>query len=320
MAFIGCGPVGGILGAHLLQAGHDVTAIDICKEHLDAMLEMGLVIEGVRSFTAPVEKVFYSVQEALASGTKFDIVFVCVKAPVIQHVIDAVPDLLTPDGTGASMQNGLDTERLLVEKLGPERALRGVINYAGNVTAMGVIDMTFFNPPNFVGAAVAGTAAAEERARRVAELLSGADLATEFSDNVIQHVWQKVIRNAGLMPVSALNGQNMAQVMASAPSLFLVERLLEESLAVAEKLGYSFPADFFDSTLTYYRNAGHHMPSMWIDIQQGLHTEISVLNGAIADYGDQQGVPTPYSRALANLVAGIDELAAIRRREGKQQD
>ena len=219
--------------------------------------------------------------------------------------------------TCVSCQNGLDTERMLIEKLGPERALRGVVNYAGNVTAMGVIDMTFFNPPNFIGAAVAGNGAAEDRARTVVELFNSSDLETRFSENVIQHVWEKVIRNAGLMPVSALNGQNMAQVMASKPSLFLVERLLEESLAVAEKLGYTFDDDFFDSTLAYYRNAGHHMPSMWIDIQQGLHTEISVLNGAIADYGDQQGVPTPYSRALANLVDGIDELAAIKRREGK---
>jgi len=57
IAIIGAGPVGGILGAHLANAGHYVVLCDILKDHLDASKERGLKVEGVKEFIARCERV-----------------------------------------------------------------------------------------------------------------------------------------------------------------------------------------------------------------------------------------------------------------------
>lgn len=307
---VGVGPVGGILAAHLIEAGHDVTAIDVAKNHIDKMKSDGLMIEGVHDLTATVDKTFLSVDEATAAGVRYDFVFVCTKTPINRAIGRALPQLVADDGAGVSFQNGLDPEKELLKLLGPERTLRGVVNYAGNLIEPGRIRMTFFTGPNHMGSVVQGNEKAEAAARELSDLLTAADLLTEYSPRVAEHVWAKVIRNAGLMPVSALTGMNMQQVMNSEPGLALVKNLLSEAIAVATEAGFDLGEGFYEDSLEYYRKAGPHMPSMWVDVQAGLPSEIEFLNHGIALHGERIGVSAPYNRALADLVRCIDELAS----------
>ncbi|MBW2276993.1 MAG: 2-dehydropantoate 2-reductase [Deltaproteobacteria bacterium] len=310
---VGVGPVGGILAAHLIEAGHNVTVIDIFEEHINKMKAEGLAIDGVREITAAVEKTYLSVDDATAAGGKFDYVFVCTKTPINKTIGRALPQLVADDGVGVSFQNGLDPEKALLNVLGPDRALRGVVNYAGNMTEPGKIRMHFFTGANHLGAVVQGNKKSETAAHELSDLLTAADLLTEYSSRVTEHVWAKVIRNAGLMPVSALTGMNMHQVMTSGPGLQLVENLLAEAIAVATKAGFDMGENFYEDSLDYYRKAGPHMPSMWVDVQAGLQSEIDFLNHGIALYGDRIGVPAPYNQALADLVRCVDELSALKK-------
>jgi 2-dehydropantoate 2-reductase len=314
-AIVGVGPVGGILGAHLVKAGHDITVVDIYKEHVDKILADGLVIEGVHDLTAKIDKAYLSVADLAATRERFDLVFVCTKTPINRAITKELPRLVADDGVAISFQNGLDPEKSLLSVLGPERSLRGVVNYAGNMIGPGQIRMTFFNGSNHMGAVVQGNARAEAAARELSELLTGADLLTDYSARVTEHVWAKVIRNAGLMPVSALTGMNMQQVMNSEPGLELVEKLLAEAIAVASEAGFDLGESFYEDSLEYYRMSGPHMPSMWSDVQAGLQSEIEFLNQGIALYGDRIGVPAPYNRALADLVRCVDELAELRKKQ-----
>ena len=47
VAIVGAGPSGGILGAFLSQKGIEVTLVDIWKDHIEAIRQNGLQIEGV---------------------------------------------------------------------------------------------------------------------------------------------------------------------------------------------------------------------------------------------------------------------------------
>jgi 2-dehydropantoate 2-reductase len=240
-------------------------------------------------------------------------VFICVKAPVNRLIAGALPSVIANGGAVAVFQNGIDTEAPILAACGPSRTLRGVVNYAGNAKGPGHIHMTFFNGANYVGAAVRGDAAAEAEAKEVAALMSAAKLTTEFSDDVQRFVWTKGIRNAALMPISALTGKDIADVMESPTSFQILELMLKEQLAVAASIGYAFDQKFYDDTLAYYRKAGHHMPSMCDDVINRRQTEIAYLNHRIAEVGEQNGVPVPYNRAVANLVICVDEVAAARK-------
>jgi 2-dehydropantoate 2-reductase len=310
IAVIGVGPVGGILSAHLLNSGGDVTIVDIWQEHLDEFGKNGISIEGCSELCPSPGPMFTSIKECLGNGP-FDIAFVCVKALATKTVAAQLPQLLGDKGVAVSFQNGLDTELDLRDVLGADRALRGAVNYAGNLLGPGRIKMTFFNGSNYVGAAEPGNANAEAAAKEVAELLSRADLDTEFTPNVRQHVWEKVIRNAALMPISALTGMDIIQVVESEKGLELCDKLLKEAMAVGAAEGIVLGATYYDDSIAYYRKAGHHMPSMWGDIQAGRQTEIEYLNHKIALYGEKHDIPVPVNRALSSCVACIDELAAM---------
>ena len=45
MIVIGTGPIGGIIGGRLARAGHDVSFVDIDKEHVAAIRKDGLQVD-----------------------------------------------------------------------------------------------------------------------------------------------------------------------------------------------------------------------------------------------------------------------------------
>src|SRR5258705_6818934 len=45
MIVIGTGPIGGIIGGRLARAGHDITFVDVDKEHVQAIRAKGLQVE-----------------------------------------------------------------------------------------------------------------------------------------------------------------------------------------------------------------------------------------------------------------------------------
>jgi 2-dehydropantoate 2-reductase len=312
IAVVGAGPVGSILAAYMGRGGNEVTVIDVLKSFVEKIRIDGIHIEGFTEFRTPVAGTFDSIEAAARAGARFDIVFVCVKAPINRVIAGALPSIIADGGAVAVFQNGIDTEAPILAACGPAVTLRGVVNYAGNAAGLGCIHMTFFNGTNFVGAAARGNEAAEAKAKEVAALMTAAQLTTECSDDVQRFVWAKSIRNAALMPISALTGKDMAEAMESQASLSLLERMLEEQLAVAASIGYAFDRKFYDDTLAYFRKAGHHMPSMYDDVANKRQTEIAYLNHRIAEIGEQNGVPVPYNRAVANLVICVDEVAKAR--------
>jgi 2-dehydropantoate 2-reductase len=311
-AVVGAGPVGSILAAYLSRGGHAVAVIDVLKSFVEKIRIDGLHIEGFTEFRTPIAKTFDSIDAAAKAGARFEVVFVCVKAPVNRLIAGQLPSILAEAGAVAVFQNGLDTEAPILAACGPARTLRGVVNYAGNAAGLGQVHMTFFNGSNFVGAAARGDAAAEAKAREVAALMTGTQLSTEYSDDVQRFVWAKAIRNAALMPISAITAKDMAEVMESKASLEILEAMLKEQIAVAASVGYRFDQKFYDDTIAYFRKAGHHMPSMYDDVANRRQSEIGYLNHRIAEVGERSGVPVPYNRAVANLVICLDEVAAAR--------
>jgi len=108
---------------------------------------------------------------------------------------------------------------------------------------------------------------------------------------------------------------DMAQVMVSARGMDMVKKLLAESMDVSAGAGYKFSQDFYDETLLYYEKAGNHVPSMLGDVQDGRRTEVEFLNQKIVEYGEKNGVDTPYSLAVSNLILCVDELNSQRQRK-----
>ena len=70
IAIIGAGAVGGYAGAHMVQAGEDVTFVDMWPEHVEAMRTQGLRITHLRDvaeFTVPVQAIHLTELQQVSS-------------------------------------------------------------------------------------------------------------------------------------------------------------------------------------------------------------------------------------------------------------
>lgn len=302
-AIVGAGPVGSIMGAHLANAGHHVTLVDIIKPHMDVIKRNGLSITGFKELLAPFpeEHLCYHIDDMI--GKDLDYVFISVKASLLPQILPLMKDVGKPGTTFICLQNGLDNEELVADLFGSENTLRIVVNYAGNLIDNGKIRMSFFNAPNYIGTI---DLAAETKARSLAEIITAADLETAFTEEIKKHEWEKIILNAALSPVCALTRRTMKQMMTFKETRELTEAILRESIKVASANGIDFKPNFLEFCMGYLDNAGHHRTSMHVDIENRNPTEIDFINNQIVKYGKAKGIPTPCNSAIVSLIKGSE--------------
>lgn len=306
-AIIGVGPIGGIFGGHLAKAGHYVVLVDILKSHLDAIKGRGLIITGVTEMKVKCERIAYDISE-LPNFPEVDIIVISTKASVMPSILPRIEKVTRPGTNFISLQNGLDNEEFLAETFGRDNVMRIVVNYAGNRVADGEIWMSFFNKPNYIGVL---TPKAEPLAREIAELMTEAELDTEFTGDIKRHEWEKTILNAALSPICALTRKTMKEMMDFEPTRSLVKETLREGIEVAAANGVTFDEGFFEHGVQYLEKAGYHKTSMHVDIEQRSLTEIDWLNGKIVERGRKHGLATPYNTTLTALIKGLERESEV---------
>ena len=300
---VGAGPVGSIMGAHLANAGHDVTLIDILKAHIDEIKKSGLSLTGFKDMNVSFNKenLCYGIDEM--GGRDINVVFISVKASVLHQILPMLKNVIKPGTTFISLQNGLDNEDLIAEVLGKENTLRIVVNYAGNLIDNGLVRMSFFNAPNYIGMI---DPKAEKKARTLADVITSAGLDTEFTLNIKKYEWEKIILNAALSPVCALTRRTMKQMMEFNDTRALAESILREGIEVASAYDIRFKSDFLRFCMSYLDKAGHHRTSMHVDIEKMNPTEIEFINDKIVKYGKAKGINTPINTTIVSLIKGSE--------------
>ena len=131
---VGAGAIGGAVGAQLLRSGKNVLFCDADADHVAAINDRGLRIEGpVEEFTAEARAVS---PNDLPDG--LDAVLLAVKS---QHTADAlrtVEPRLAPGGFVVSLQNGVN-EPLIASVVGAERTVGAFVNFGADYLEPGRI-------------------------------------------------------------------------------------------------------------------------------------------------------------------------------------
>ncbi len=301
IAIVGIGPVGGILAAHLALAGHEVFAVDIMEDHIEAIRSSGIEIAGLREVRAEIPHAFTDI--SALENRDLDLVFIALKVSVLHKMVEPLKRIVRPGTKVIAFQNGIGNEEYFASFLGPEKVMRVVVNYAGGLTGPGKIHMGFFTGSNWVGGLVPEIF---PDCRALADMLTAADLETTFAEDLRPHIWEKSIMNAAMSPVTAVTGLTMKTVMDTPAVRLLVEKALAEGIAVARALGIGISETYQRDSIQYLEKAGHHKTSMLVDLESGRPTEIGFLNEKICEYGNEHGVETPFNLALTNLIRGLE--------------
>jgi 2-dehydropantoate 2-reductase len=131
---VGAGAIGGTVGAQLIRAGHSVLLCDQDADHVAAIQEHGLRIEGpVEQFVVEARAI---TPEALPD--RLDAVLLAVKAQHTAAALEAVVPRLAPDGFVVSLQNGVN-EPLIASIVGAERTVGAFVNFGADYLAPGRI-------------------------------------------------------------------------------------------------------------------------------------------------------------------------------------
>jgi 2-dehydropantoate 2-reductase len=298
----GAGAVGGVIGARLTQAGHEVALI-ARGAHLEAICS-----EGLRLLT-PAEDVTLKIPAAadpaeLDVGRDGDVVLLAVKS---QDTLGAL-DQLRAAGAGAvpvvCVQNGVENERVAQRRfadvygayvLAPTNHLE-----PGVVEATGAKLSGFF----YFGRYPSGS---DWRCEEIAETLSGARFASRAVDDVMRLKHAKLLINLANI-VGAL--------FADAPEMSDLEaRVRAEGEAVLTAAGIPHDDPHASDRETRWKDLGvaavegriRGGSSTWQSLRRGSAShpatlETDYLNGEISLLGRLHGVPTPLNDALCRLA------------------
>ncbi len=300
IGIIGAGPVGSIMAAHLARNGEDVYLIDIREDLITAVEEQGITLTGAGdNFQTRVKGT--GLFAASLEHHHVDQIFIAVKSNYMKNLLEEIRLFYKPGQKFLIMQNGIDNEDCVAEVFGKENVMRFVVNYAGMIKAPGTIEVSFNNPPNYLGSLSLEN---ESLAQETAAFISKASLETTYVPDIKKYAWKKTILNAALMPVCATTGLTMKEAMSLEETRFLCEQILAECIDVAHKVGYDYGEDFFKIAMGYLFKTGHHKPSTSIDMEAG--NPIEYIFQPIIDYGKKMGTPTPFLESLTKVMRTLE--------------
>jgi 2-dehydropantoate 2-reductase len=312
----GAGAIGGTIGAYLARAGVNLLFVDIDADHVGAINQSGLSIEGpIEEFSIPARAV---TPEDLTG--QFAAIWLCTKA---QHTAEATRCLaphLRPDGHVLSLQNGLN-ELTIAEIVGRDRTLGAFINFGADYLAPGRI---LFGGR---GAVVVGELDGEmtPRLERTHNLLKLFDEAAILTPTIQGYLWGKLGYGA-LLFATALTDDSIADVLAKPDYRPMLAALASELTALADAqdidpLGFNGyePAAFrpsadpaateasFDAMVAHNRKSAKSHSGIWRDLAvRKRRTEIDPQLTAPAQIGATFGKDMPLTRRLIELVQEIE--------------
>src|SRR5271155_1631753 len=333
IAIVGAGAVGGYAGAHMVQAGEDVTYIDPWPENVEAMRGDGLRIPHIRDvepFTVRPRALHLTEAQQLAKEAPVDIAFVCMKSYDTAWATALIKQYLAPTGFVVSLQNCMN-----------EETIAGVVGWGKTLGSIASSITVELHAPGQIRRAAGKSGSKHtvfrvgevhgritERAKEVCGLLANADSAF-VTENIWGERWSKLVTNVMGNGLSACTGMIGREVVKNDALRHFSNRLGSEAIRVGQALGYTFDEVSHMDPETLARSGegdpeaqkeidehrlaeanrpggGEHRPSMGQDMVKGRRTEIQFLNGFVVREGEKVGIAAPTNAVLTDIVTRVE--------------
>jgi len=297
----GAGAVGGVVGAQLHRAGHDVTLV-ARGLHYNAIRNHGL------TFESPAERVQLDIPVvadiAEVTFTAGTVVLLTVKTQDTTACMNALRNNTGPDTPVVCIQNGVESERM-------------VLRYFEKVYGIPVACPCLHLEPGVVRAYSAPTtgildigrypSGADAIAADVAEALASATFVSEVRSDIMRWKYRKLVRNLR-NAIEAVSGRSAARGKLAGMATAEAEHVL--AVAGVDVASLDEDEERRGSILQTGPVSGESRPggSVWQSLTREVGTvETDYLSGHIALLGRLHGIPTPINSLLQGVAA---EMAA----------
>jgi 2-dehydropantoate 2-reductase len=296
VAIVGCGAMGSVYAALMVDAGHEVHAVDLLPDHVAAMLAAGLRVEGASGDrTVPIHASL--TPEGIG---ECDLVIIATKAFDVEAAAASCAPLIGPETVVQTIQNGLGSPEIAAPLIGPERMAVGVVGgFGASLRAPGHAHHNGMEMIRF--GAYAGLP--RERLEASAAIWESAGFTVRLFVDLRQMVWEKLIMNVAFSGPCCVTGLTIGEVIADPDAWGVARGCAEEAVAVAGASGVTLDVG---DPIEHVRRLGGKIagarPSMLLDFLAGRRCEIDAINGSIPRLGGPLGVPTPVNDTVVGLV------------------
>jgi 2-dehydropantoate 2-reductase len=328
VAIIGCGAIGGYVGAKLALAGERVTFI-ARGANLEAVQRRGvrlILADGTEQLASNL----MATQDYVAAGPQ-DVVILAVKAHQLEAVAADVPHLYGPETVAVTMQNGIpywyfhhhggewagsvvrsvDPSGVIARMIPPEKVVGCVVYPATELIAPGVVK--HIEGDRFPVGELDGTSS--ERVRRVSQCLTRAGFKAPVLEDIRAEIWLKLWGNLTFNPISALTRSTLADICQFPATRELAAAMMTEAQTIAHKLGIVFRVSL-EKRIAGAERVGKHKTSMLQDVEAGRLPELEALVGSVVELGRLTGTHTPHIDAVYGLTHLLARTIALSRQQG----
>lgn len=322
IAMLATGANGSVISADLIEAGLDVSMIDMWGEHVEAMRANGLTIKtGDEERNVKVNA--YHLSDVCTFTEKFDVVLITSNGYDTRWLTEFIKPYLADDGVVVGVQNCMTAESI-AEIVGPERTVGCVVELASQMFEPAEVRRSTSHDHTWFGVG-AFDPAQEDHIEEIAEILGHAG-RVDIIDDILSAKWMKLIVNAMIMGSMAIlggtpeevfkkNGKEYAQRVRS---WFL--QAGEEALAAGQELDYKVVPVFGlkPEDVTNTNNLLETLLDKILadigpgpinttlqDHMKGRRCETEMINGLVAEECRKNGRSAPVCEAIVELSRRI---------------
>ena len=313
----GAGAIGGWIGVHLAQTGHEVSVV-ARGATLEALQKNGLQCVQTQAAEARIKaKVQVSAQPANL-GLQ-DLVIVAVKAPAMADVAQGIAPLLGPNtmvmtamngvpwwffqGFGGKLQgttlNTIDPEGRIAKAIPAHHVVGCVVHASCSLDAPGVV-RHHFGQGLILGEPAKQQGQTSARVQQLVADLQAAGFNASASAQIQKDVWYKLWGNMTVNPISAITGATTDLILKDDLVRDFVSKVMLEAKAIGEKMGIPI-AQTPDDRHVVTMKLGAFKTSMLQDVEAGKTVELDALVSSVRELGQLTQVSTPYTDALLGL-------------------
>jgi 2-dehydropantoate 2-reductase len=325
---MGCGGIGGVIGASLFEHGNDVVAVTHNPAITDAINARGFEVRGEGRSAVVAGRAWTTIPPGAGP---FDFVLLATQPPQVLEAVQTALPLLRPDGAVVCFQNGL-CEQHVAPLAGPERVIGAIVAWGGTMAAPGVYDRT--SDGGFVLGRLDGRD--DARFARLRSLLQPIG-PVSITHNLTGARWSKLAINCAISSLGTIGGRRLGELIRYRFVRRLALEVMTEVVVVARRAGVELEKvagtiDLAWVALTPDDVSGPGSPSllakhalllavgakfrrlrssMLIAIERGREPAVDYLNGEVVRRAEGWGIPVPLNRCVQAM---IHEIARGRRR------
>jgi 2-dehydropantoate 2-reductase len=319
---MGCGGIGGIIAASLVERGVDVTIVTHNPAIAAAINARGFTVREPEANRVVRGSAVAALPEAAG---EFDFVFLTTQPPQVVAAAQTAAPHLRAGGAMVCFQNGF-CEPYVEEVLGAQAVLGAIVVWGGSMPEPAVYDRTS------AGGFVLGRLDGRDDARFAAlRPLLEAIGPVEVTRNLPGARWSKLAINCAISSLGTIGGERLGDLLRHRFVRRLGLEVMTEAVVVARRCGVqlekvSGTLDLNWIALTPADVGGPGSPSllakhavllavgakyrrlrssMLIAIERGREPAVDYLNGEVVRRAQELGIPAPVNQRVQDLIGAI---------------